>query len=226
MNKSAIRILHASSETPSLDIFLNGELMVEKLGYEALTDYLSEEPGEYNIKVFAAGETTNPLVDIDLSIAEGELTTIAVTGVLPQVSLLPAVQTIECPVSGQALVRFIHLSPDAPPVDVTLSDNTSLFIGVEYREVSDYQKIEGGKHQVQVGRSGLENTVLQVPELIFTPDQVYSLYLIGRLEGQPDLKVIPVKDSTVYCVRETAHPLVPDVKPYQRRRVDIKVKYQ
>lgn len=226
LNKSAIRVLNASPGSPPFDIYWGEELVVQELSYEELTDYREVVPGEYNVKVFVAGETINPVIDIDLSTTEGELTSIAVSGLLPGLGLLPAVQTIQCPVSEQALIRFVHLAPDAPRVDVNLPDKTSFFTEVEYQEVTEYQKVKGGTYQLHISPSGFENTVLNMPELVIKPGLVYSIYLLGRLEGQPDLKLIMVTDSTEHCRQTVLPPIVPDVRPYQWRRPDIKVRFR
>ncbi|MGE5450067.1 MAG: DUF4397 domain-containing protein, partial [Methanomassiliicoccales archaeon] len=165
MNKSAVRMLHASPGTPAVDVYVNGDLAVQDLNYEEITDYLMVAPGEYNIKVFLAGETTNPAVDVDVVIPDDEITTVAAVGVLPNIGVLPVVQTEKCPSPQKALIRFIHLSPDAPKVDIIQADNTMLFSEVEYQEVTAYLPVMAGTYDLQVRPTGLDTVMLEIPGL-------------------------------------------------------------
>ncbi|MGE5454454.1 MAG: DUF4397 domain-containing protein [Methylocystaceae bacterium] len=225
MNKSAVRMLHASPGTPAVDVYVNGDLAVQDLNYEEITDYLMVAPGEYNIKVFLAGETTNPAVDVDVVIPDDEITTVAAVGVLPNISVLPVVQTEKCPPPQKALARFIHLSPDAPKVDITQADNTMLFSEAEYQEVTAYLPVMAGTYDLQVRPTGLDTVMLEIPGLQLKSEHLYSIYALGRLEGQPDLKAMVVPDSTALCVREVISR-EPDVKPYRWDRMQIKVHYR
>lgn len=230
MNKSAIRILHASPGTPAVDIYVNGDLVVQDLGYGEITDYLEVEPTEYNVKVFPAGETTNPALDVDLIVPGGEITTVTAVGIYPEVQLLPIAQTVKCPLPDRALVRFIHLSPDAPAVDVVFPDGTQLFCGVEYQEVTDYLPAKAGVYELQVRPSGVDTVIITLPQVTLKADHIYSIYALGRLEGMPDLKAMVIEDTAAYCERETERevvaPRVPDVKPYQKGKVQIKLEYR
>jgi len=195
--------------------------------YVQITDYHSVVPGEYNVKVFLTGETTNPVVDIDLQVTEDEPTTIVTVGTMPQVSLLPVIQTLKGPTPGQAMVRFVHLSPDAPLVDITLLDGTTLFTKVEYQEMSDYLAVTEGTYDFQVHPSGIDTVILDIPEVNIKSGQLYTVYALGRLEGQPDLKALVVSDTTAFGVREVLPPpSLPDVKPYRWNRVQIRVNYR
>lgn len=221
-----IRILHASPGTPAVDIYVNDELLVQDLSYEEITDFYSILPGEYNIKVFSAGETTNPALDVDLEIAGGDNLTIAAAGVLPQVCIIPVVQTRDCPPSQQALVRLVHLSPDAPLADITLPDVTVLFAEVEYREVTDYLPIKPGVYRLQVRPHGIDTVMLDVPDVMLKENQLYTIYVLGRLEGQPDLKGLLIGDPSPHCVKKSFPRLVPDVRPYHYNHLVIKVDYR
>jgi len=228
LNQSVIRLLHASPDTPAVDIYVNGDLVTQDLSYEEITDYHTVVPGEHNVKVFLTGETTNPVVDVDLQVTGEEPTTIAVVGTMPQVSLLPVIQAMKCPDSQQALVRFVHLSPDAPLVDITLPDSTKLLTEVEYQEVSDYLPVKEGTYDFQVRPSGIDTVIFDIPGINFKSGQLYTVYALGRLEGQPDLKALVVSDTTAYCVREreVLPPPQPDVKPYNWHRMQIRFKYR
>ena len=61
--------------------------------------------------------------------------------------------------SGQARVRVVHASPDAPAVDV-LVDNAEALSDVSYLTASDYLELTDGAHNVKVNAAGSSTTVI------------------------------------------------------------------
>jgi hypothetical protein len=60
---------------------------------------------------------------------------------------------------GEARVRVVHASPDAPNVDVLLDDNEVLS-DVPYLDASDYLEASAGGHNVKVNAAGTATTVI------------------------------------------------------------------
>jgi hypothetical protein len=60
---------------------------------------------------------------------------------------------------GEARVRVVHASPDAPNVDVLLDDDEVLS-DVAYLEASDYLEASAGGHNVKVNAAGTATTVI------------------------------------------------------------------
>jgi Domain of unknown function (DUF4397) len=61
---------------------------------------------------------------------------------------------------GEARVRIVHASPDAPNVDVLLDDDEVLS-DVPYLEASDYLEASAGEHNVKVNAAGTATTVIE-----------------------------------------------------------------
>jgi hypothetical protein len=61
---------------------------------------------------------------------------------------------------GEARVRIVHASPDAPNVDVLLDDDEVLS-DVPYLEASDYLEASAGEHNVKVKAAGTATTVIE-----------------------------------------------------------------
>src|SRR5690606_41394625 len=53
---------------------------------------------------------------------------------------------LDSPAAGKAMIRLIHLSPDAPEVTLQIGeDEEELFENNGYREVSDFEEVEAGR---------------------------------------------------------------------------------
>ena len=75
-------------------------------------------------------------------------------------------------------VRFIHASPDAPSVDVTLG-STEVFTDVAFGDVADYLAATSGTYTVAL-RSHIDGTPLVTETLVFTSSD-YTLAAAGTL---------------------------------------------
>ena len=60
---------------------------------------------------------------------------------------------------GEARVRVVHASPDAPDVDV-LVDDAAVLSGVPYLAASDYLELSAGEHNLKVNAAGTATTVI------------------------------------------------------------------
>jgi ABC-type glycerol-3-phosphate transport system substrate-binding protein len=60
---------------------------------------------------------------------------------------------------GEARVRVVHASPDAPAVDV-LVDNTSVLTAVPYRAASTYLALAAGERNLKVNAAGTSTAVI------------------------------------------------------------------
>lgn len=60
---------------------------------------------------------------------------------------------------GEARVRVVHASPDAPDVDV-LVDDAEVLGDVPYLTASDYLELSAGEHNLKVNAAGTSTTVI------------------------------------------------------------------
>ena len=198
MSTSYIRVLHASPNAPAVDVYANSMLIAANLAYRDFTPYLKIRPGNYNVKVFPAGQKTNPVIDTNISVPPNSIFTVAAIGLLPNLSLLPILEPRMQIPPGKLFIRFAHLSPDAPAIDITLPDGTPLFRDVSYKEVTNYIPVNPGTYTLQARIAGTGDIVLQVPNITLYSNRFYTVYAIGLAEGTPGLQVLIPLDGNSY----------------------------
>ncbi len=195
---SYIRLLHASPDAPAVDVYANGQLIASNLTYSQFTQYMQLPAGNYNIKVFASGSLADSVIDTDITIPAGKIFTVAAIGMLKDISLLPVEDEILPKTPGMAQVRFAHLSPDAPNVDITLPDGTVVFGDVGYKQVTGYKNLKPGTYTLQARVAGTDNVVLTVPNINLMPENFYTVYAVGLVKGKPPLQVLIPLDGNSY----------------------------
>lgn len=196
--KSYIRLLHASPDAPGVDVYANGKLLTRNLNYRGFTPYMALDSGNYNIKVFPTGKTSNPVIDTNLTIPPNQILTVAAIGKLNNIGLLPIPDPKLPREQNKAYARFVHLSPNAPNVDITLPNGNKLFTDVQYREITNYIPVNPGTYELQARPTGTSQVILQVPNINLKPNRFYTVYAIGLADGQPSLQVLIPLDGNSY----------------------------
>lgn len=187
-----IRILHASPDAPAVDVYANNQLIAHRLAYKQFTDYIPVTPGSYTIQVFPAGQRMNPVINTDITVPPSSAFTVAAVGELANIGLLPIPEVYmpNVPMNDQTYVRFVHLSPNAPAVDVTLPDGTMAFQNVAYKNYTNYGVTDPGSYTFQVKPTGTDQTVLTISDVNLKPGTIYSVYAVGLVGKQPPLEAI------------------------------------
>lgn len=193
-----LRLLHAAPLTGRVDVYANGNPIAGNLVYRGFSPYVKLPPGRYNITVYPAGATVGPIISSVLELRPGSIYTAAIIGRTPDVELY-TVPDIRVPIpSGMANVRFVHLSPGAPAVDVTLPDGRILFSNISYKGITGYIPLAPGRYTIQLRLAGTNTVVLTVPNIVLRPARNYSLYAIGLPEGKPGLQLLIPLDGSTY----------------------------
>ena len=195
---SYIRALHASPGAPGVDIYLNQNLVTKNLTYTNFTPYLGISPGMYSVKVYPAGMTNNPVINTNIDIRPNSIYTAAAIGRLNDIELYPIPDPVISPVPNKTRIRFVHLSPNAPAVDITLANGSVLFSDVMYKEYTTYISLPPGRYTLQARATGTENILLNVPNVVLRPSRNLSIYAVGLIGETPPLQVLIPLDGSSY----------------------------
>ncbi len=195
---SYVRLLHAVPNAPAVDIYLNERLTASNISYRGFTQYLPYLPGNYNIKIFPTGQRINPVINTNVNFPAGSIITTAATGLLqnPSIQLIPDNPIPALP--ARVYLRLVHLSPNAPAVDMTTPDGVRLFENVSFRGVTSYTAIAPGTYTLQLRLPGTEQIVLNVPNAVFGAGRFYTVYVVGLVGEAPSLQMLLPLDGGSY----------------------------
>jgi ArsR family metal-binding transcriptional regulator len=212
-NAAGVRVFHAATIESPVDIYLNDQIVITQLNYSEASRYLPLNKGKYNIKIYESGTGNllyNQTINIDgnkfitlSAISEaGKLDLIVVEDFMEPThrygditELYQEANRIQPIVSGQSKIRLVHLSPNTPAVDLTLSNGTSLFVDTKYKQVTNYLPIASGERMFELRRTGTKQAILKTPNIVFDPGLTYTIYTIGMLNGTPQLEAIVLTDG-------------------------------
>jgi hypothetical protein len=192
-----IRVVHASPDAPAVDICANGTAAFSNVAFPSATDYATVEEGTYQIRVVAAGSGCGGggVINAALPLPADTETTVVAVNTLDSIEPLVLEDDNSAPSAGNAKVRFVHASPDAPTVDITLTDGTTLFDNVAFKEVGDYIEAPAGTLDLQVRDETGTAIVLTLEDVTLEAGTVYTVYAIGLLNGTPALDALITVDN-------------------------------
>ncbi|NLY43271.1 MAG: DUF4397 domain-containing protein [Clostridiaceae bacterium] len=193
-----IRMFHASPDTQAVDVYVNNNIIARNLTYRSFTPYILITAGRINIQIFPAGRRDRPVFTENIDIPARSIHTIAIVGRFADLGLLPIFEPIRPIPPGKLFIRFGHLAPNTPNVDLVLSNGTKLFSNVAYKQVTDYMAIDPGTYVFYLRPAGTDRNILYVPNINLRANRFYTIYAIGLEGGTPPLQVVIPLDGNSY----------------------------
>lgn len=196
-NSSLVRVFHAAPQAPNVDVYVNDQMVFSNLAFGDFTRYVYLDEGEYNVSVYLAGQKDRPVINQMVDVPSQQIFTIAATGNLDNLGLLVIPDKVsKSPSQNYSSVRVIHLSPNAPGVDI-LVDGDTLFEDISFGEGTDYVDLNPETYNVNVVLNTDKSVVLPL-KITLNPDKIYTIYIIGN---PPTLQAVQVVDGNTYACR-------------------------
>jgi hypothetical protein len=199
-----LRVIHASPDAPNVDVYVNGARVVRNLRYGRVSAYITVKPGEAQVQVVRAGRSLSRgpvVIDQKVTLEVGKAYTVAAAGKLAEIKPFVYADDWDAPGKGQARLRVIHLSPDAPAIDVVATpqgatESAKVVTNAAFGEASDYVTLNSGGWNFDVKVAGTENTALLLDGMTVAEGRVSTVFAIGLVNGRPSLSGVTSVDAT------------------------------
>lgn len=180
---SYVGLYHASPDAPSLDILMeNGRINYYPLRYADYTNYLNFYAGERTMRVSPVS-ASNVVVDTTFTFETGEAYSLFYVNEYDNIQAMLVEDEEVAPAPGEAAVRFVHLSPDAPEVNVIRSEEnegeTLLVEDQGYLGASSFVTVASGLQSYQVNLAATGEEALSIPDLNLRSGGVYTIVARG-----------------------------------------------
>lgn len=198
-----LMVVHASPNAPQVDIYVDGTKVRDTLSYPINTPYLQINSGSRNIKVNVAGTNTTVIGPVDLTFNTSTSTSIFAIDSVSKISPLVVKDDLTTPATGKAHIRFIHLSPNAPGVDISITGQPlgqGLFLNRTFNKtITDPQMaftpVDAGTYNLEVRLANTLTVVLPLPGITLTAGKIYTVFARGFVGGvgiqQLNAQIIP-----------------------------------
>lgn len=177
---AAVGIYHASPNTNALDIVVgnNGAINSEPFSYGDYSGYLNFYPGDRSIRFTEHLNGAVAIVDTTVTFVGNKYYSIFLAGSLPNVEALVLVDSADTPASGKAMLRVIHLSPDAGALSVSV-DGENTFSDISFMEGSVFKQINAGTLDFQLISQDEDEVLLNIPQREIKSGKYVSLLIKG-----------------------------------------------
>lgn len=193
---ACVNIIHASPDAPAVDVYVNGEVALENVEFTQFSGWLALPAGDYHVQVTATGDMPeNAVIDTELTIEAGNAYHVAAVGTLDSISAAVIQSDLSELEADMARVQVIHASPDAPAVDVAVSDGDVLVENLEFGAASGYLEVPAASYDLEVRPTGTMDVALDLPGVELETDMVYDVLAIGQLADE-SLTVLVIPSST------------------------------
>ncbi|MDU4934387.1 MAG: DUF4397 domain-containing protein [Peptostreptococcaceae bacterium] len=190
---SLVRFLHAVPEGEEVDIYINNVPFYKGLEFTEFSPYVYVPQGNYTVTIYLEDTQENPIVNEKIDVNVNELVTIAITGESGDIKLLSIVEETEVVSGSNAKVRVVHLSPNAPAVNI-VADNQELFANVKYRDVTPYIAIPAKEYTVNV-EEARTNRIIRQNQVTINPGRIYTFYAVGNI---PNAQILQSLDGATF----------------------------
>lgn len=192
--ETEVRVAHLAPDAPNVDVYVDGEPLagLRDVAYGTVSSYLQFPAGTHNVKVYAAGKTSQPLVEAELDFRDGAAYTVAVVGLAGDDSLQAQVYEDDnsLPAENDAKLRVIHASPDVDAVDIGPENSDDLFTHLGFPNATRYVEVPAGAYPLEGTLTG-SNEVAFTADATLAPGTVYTAFGIGLAkEGTFEVKIV------------------------------------
>jgi hypothetical protein len=178
-------VIHASPDAPGVDLLVDDAIAGTNLEFPDNTGYLTLSAGMHNIKVNVTGTATT-VIEADLDFEKDKSYSVFAVDSVANLGALVIEDDLTAPASGNAHVRFIHLSPNAPAVDITTTAGAIVFGDKSFKEYTDFTPLAAGSYDLEVRLQGTSTVVLELPGIALEDGKIYTVFAKGFVGGSGD----------------------------------------
>jgi len=182
-----VMVTHASPDAPGVDLLVDGTVVGTNLVFPNSTSYVNVNSGTRNIKVNVTGTSTT-VINADVPFEKDKVYSVFAVDSVSNLSAVLTNDGLTAPASGKSHVRFLHLSPNAPAVDVAVTGGPVLFSNRTFnKSVTStemaFTPVDAGSYNLEVRLAGTSTVVLSLPGINLENGKIYTVFAKGLVGG-------------------------------------------
>lgn len=181
---SYLSIANVSPTLGTYNVYLDGTKANTSgaLAFGGTMAYMTMEAGDRVVK-FTTESGTDILLNKTLNLEVDGIYSAFLIDKEPKLELLLVKDNITNANTDKAYIRFIHLSPDAPALDLVLNESSTLVSGQSYKTASSFQPIEPKAYTFNLKYTSSGNIAVQSQELTLEAGKYYTIISKGLLNA-------------------------------------------
>lgn len=182
--QAALSFIQACPDEAPLDLFINNvKISQMPISYGESSGYFAIKAGRTALTFFNDA-TVKQILSDTVSFNENTIHTMFLTNTvsLPQVVLLT--DTVVAPPGGDASVRFVDVSADAPAVDFVVKGGATLVSNRSFKGYSTFVPIPGNVfYNFEIHKAGTSTVLATLSNVKVNAGFVYTIWFHGLANG-------------------------------------------
>lgn len=191
--EARVRFLHTSPDSPNVDVYIDGQRVIRDLPFKNVSSILSLRAGKHHVDIYPTGNMVDSVLNKKITVEPGKSYTLAAIDSIKKMRLLVFQNQPTVPVN-ESKVRFIHLSPDTPPLDIAVKDRDVIFPKVSYKQATEYLGLTPMTVDLEARDSDNKNVLLPMSRAQFRANEIYTIVFVGLANDKPEFQFIIIKD--------------------------------
>lgn len=176
-----IRVIHAAADVGAVDVFVDGQRVIESVDYFSVRGPLAVAPGSHTVSVVPAGaDASAAALSEVVTVDPNDGFTIAVIGGAASLEGLVLEDSVAAPEADEARVRIIHAATGAGAVDVKVAGAAEPFLSDVPFGAASYVDVPAGTYGLELLDAASGASALRTLDLTFVPGWTYTLVVTGQ----------------------------------------------
>jgi hypothetical protein len=174
-----LTVIQASPDEPALTFYLNNSLVSQSsLNYGFGIDYFSAIAGTRIANFYDS--SSKLVLASTIKLAPNNAYSLFMDNIPSKPGTLLLNDTLTKPASGNASLRFVNLSPDAPAVDLVVEGGQTLVKNRSFEGFSSFSPIPGkSSYTFQIVKTGTSTVLASLPYVPINNGNVYTIVFEG-----------------------------------------------
>lgn len=201
IQEARVRVLHASPDAPSVDVLVDGEVVLTNVPFRAASSYLTVPAGARNLRVRATANPSLVVIDVTPTLAASTDYTVIARNLVASIEPWLLTDDNAAPATGQVKLRLVHSAPGAPAVDIyvtapgaDLGVSTPTLTDVPYAAASNYLAVPAGTYQVRICPANTTTVAIDSGALTLTAGQIRTAVAVDNPGGGSPFGAVVLPD--------------------------------
>ena len=181
---AAVMFTDASPDQVPLDLFINNfGVNQSPINYGQNTGYFGINAGTNSVSLYADATRKSILSDT-INFVQNTTYSVFLVNKVSQPQIFMMTDTIISPSTGNASIRFVNLSPDAPAVDLVVKGGSTLVSNRSFKGFSSFAPITGNSfYTFEVHQAGTATVLATLSNVKINAGYVYTIWFHGLTAG-------------------------------------------
>lgn len=186
-----IRVLHSSSTTPKVDLYINGMRIFKDITYKSMSNDFTLLAGMYQIDIYEAGKMVDALCSQKVKVEANMYQTITFSKQSNHLKILTFVEDTTVP-ANETKLRFVHLASSRTLVDVAVKKGDVVFPKLKWKAASNFLGLYPMTVLLELRDTETKEIITELPPLRLEANNGYTAFLIDSDNDSVEVAIFSI----------------------------------